>query len=333
MGNEDLHLAADIGGTKTVLALFTARSGPHNPISESRFASKDYNSLAQIIFDYLDGSEWSIQSATFGVAGPVHGHKVQVTNLPWLVDARKLSDELNGIPIFLLNDLEAIANSIPTLVADDLASIKPGKRNSKGPVAVIAPGTGLGEAYLFWDGRHYRPIPSEGGHTDFAPATSLELELLAYLQPRYDHVSYERVCSGLGIQNLYAFLRDTKKYGEPDWLRDELGETKDLTPVIFNYALEERVEICQATLGLFLSILGSEAGNLVLQVMATGGVYLAGGIPPRIIPQLRGRRFLDAFTRKGRLSNVLMNVPIDVITNPKAALFGAANHALLNAAD
>jgi glucokinase len=328
-----LHLAADIGGTKTVLALFTAHDGPHKPLSESRYASNDYESLAQIIFDYLDGLESSIQSATFGVAGPVHENKVQVTNLPWIVDARGLSAELSGVPVFLLNDLEAIAYSIPTLVADDMESIKPGKRQNKGPVAVIAPGTGLGEAFLFWDGHHYRPIPSEGGHTDFAPATSLELKLLAYLQPRLGHVSYERVCSGLGIQNLYAFLRDTKQYGEPDWLRDELSAVTDPTPVIFNCALNERAEICQATLELFLSILGSEAGNLVLQTLATGGVYLAGGIPPRIIPQLRGGRFLDAFLRKGRLSNMLMSVPIDVITNSKAALFGAANHALLNATD
>jgi glucokinase len=329
--NEALHLAADIGGTKTVLALFTAHDGPHEPKYERRFASNDYESLPQILIEYLDGSESPILSATFGVAGPVREDKVQVTNLPWIVDARMLSAELNDVPVFLLNDLEAIAYSIPTLVSEDIESIKPGERISKGTIAVIAPGTGLGEAFLFWDGHHYRPIPSEGGHTDFAPATSLELELLAYLQPRLNHVSYERVCSGLGIQNLYAFLRDSNKYGEPDWLRDELSAATDPTPIIFKCALEESIDICQATLELFLSILGSEAGNLVLQTLATGGVYLAGGIPPRIIPQLRGKQFLDAFARKGRLSNMLMSVPVDVIINSKAALFGAANHALLNA--
>jgi len=327
----ELHLAADIGGTKTVLAVFTVHDGPHKPISEGRYASNEYESLVQIIFDYLDRLESPIQSATFGVAGPVYEDKVQVTNLPWIVDARALSVELNGLPVYLLNDLEAIAYSIPTLRPDDMESIKSGKRQSKGPIAVIAPGTGLGEAFLFWDGHHYRPIPSEGGHTDFAPATSLELELLAYLHPRLGHVSYERVCSGLGIQNLYTFLRDTNKHEEPAWLRDELKAVKDPTPVIFNCALKESAEICQATLELFLSILGSEAGNLVLQTLATGGVYLAGGIPPRIISQLRSGRFLDAFTRKGRLSDMLMSVPIDVITNSKAALFGAANHALLKA--
>ena len=322
-------LAGDIGGTKTILALISAEGGPHQPIIEIRYSSDEYNSLADIVIEFLAESGAKPESATFGVAGPVHDERVQVTNLPWVVDAMMLKRVLDGAPIHLLNDLESIAYSIPALESSDLAPVKPGRRQPEGPIAVIAPGTGLGEAFLFWDGYRYRPIPSEGGHTDFAPATPLELELLAYLQPRLGHVSYERVCSGLGIPNLYAFFRDTGKYSEPLWLSQQLKNLEDPTPVIVKSAQERSAKICEATLDLFLAILGSESGNLVLQVLATGGVYLGGGIPPRILAELRSDTFLDAFTQKGRFSDFLSSVPVDVIVNSKAALFGAANHGLL----
>ncbi len=321
-------LAGDIGGTKTVLALYSEERGPHRPVHESRYESDDHPSLATIISHFLEMTGTQPLLATFGVAGPVHDRKVQVTNLPWVVDGRVLETLLGGSPVYLLNDLEAIAYSIPTLESGDVEVIKPGQPSADGPIAIIAPGTGLGEAYLFWDGQGYRPIASEGGHTDFAPATPLELELLDYLMPRLGHVSYERVCSGVGIPNLYAFLRDTGKYEEPSWLQAELDEAEDPAPVIFQAALGRAAEICTATLDLFMAILGSEAGNLVLQVLATGGVYLGGGIPPRIIPQLRGQTFLEAFARKGRLTRLLLDVPVFVITNPNAALLGSANHGL-----
>jgi glucokinase len=322
-------LAGDIGGTKTVLALFNAEDGPHKPISEIRFKSGKYQKLADIVEEYLNRTGHKPEIATFGVAGPVHGEMVRVTNLPWVVDSNDLRRVLQIEDVYLINDLEAIAYSITALDKDDLEVVKGGNRNSNGPIAVIAPGTGLGEAFLFWDGNRYHPIPSEGGHTDFAPATPLELELLKYLQPRLGHVSYERVCSGLGIPNLYAFFRDTRINEEPAWLKDELENADDPTPIIFKYAKDEKAEICEATVSLFLSILGSEAGNLVLQVLATGGVFLGGGIPPRIVPELRGDTFLKAFTEKGRFRNLLMDVPVDVIMNSKAALFGAANHGLI----
>jgi glucokinase len=322
-------LAGDIGGTKTVLALFTAADGPHKPISEARFNSGKYQKLAIIVEEFLSQTGERPVIATFGVAGPVDDEIVRVTNLPWVVDAKELRRVLQIDDVYLINDLEAIAYSIPALDRDDLEIIKKGDRQSDGPIAVIAPGTGLGEAFLFWDGNRYRPIPSEGGHTDFAPATPLELELLKYLQPRLGHVSYERVCSGLGVPNIYDFIRDTKICEEPSWLRGELEVAADPTPIIFRYAREGKAEICEATVSLFLSILGSEAGNLVLQVLATGGVYLGGGIPPRIVPELRGEPFLKAFTGKGRFTDFLMNVPVDVIMNSKAALFGAANHGLI----
>lgn len=324
-------LAGDIGGTKTVLALFSAESGPHQPFHLTRYTNRDFRSLEDIIESFLEKTRTSPALVTIGVAGPVTNGRVNVTNLPWVVDAQNIRELTNDTPTQLLNDLESIAYSIPILRDEDLTPIKAGQREERGPIAVIAPGTGLGEAFLFWDGLKYQPIPSEGGHTDFAPATLLELELLAHLFTKMRHVSYERVCSGLGIPNLYDFFLDTEKYGEPAWLKDKMAGEPDRTPVIVQTALEGRAEICVATLNLFMAILGSEAGNLVLQVLATGGVYLGGGIPPRILPFLKGDPFLEAFTRKGRFSDLLMRVPVDVITNGQAALFGAANYGLLTA--
>ncbi|MDX1615149.1 MAG: glucokinase, partial [Candidatus Promineifilaceae bacterium] len=209
-----MYLAGDIGGTKTVLALFDEAHGPHRPLQERRFESDEYASFLDIVRAFSETTAVQPEAATLAVAGPVQGRRVQVTNLPWAIDADEVSQEL-GAPLRLLNDLESIANAVPMLEADDLVTIKAGQAQPEQPIAVIAPGTGLGEAFLFWDGQKYRAIPSEGGHTDFAPATALELELLRYWQPRMGHVSYERVCSGLGIPKLYEFLRETDRYPEP----------------------------------------------------------------------------------------------------------------------
>lgn len=321
-----MFLAGDIGGTKTVLALFSSEHGPQQPLFEERFPSVEFDSFAEIVTNYLESHRVTPEAACFGIAGPVHSRRVQVTNLPWAVDAEELSQAMADSPVYLLNDLEAIATAIPNLRANDLINVKPGIRQPTGPIAILAPGTGLGEAFLFWDGNRYRAIPSEGGHTDFAPATELELALLSYFQPIMGHVSYERVCSGLGIPNLYRFLRDTGRYEQPEWLGEELASAADETPIIVESAMSESAPICVATLDLFLSILGSEAGNMVLKVLATGGVYLGGGIPPRIIDQLKKPVFLQAFTSKGRFTPLLDQVPVDVINNPKAALLGAATY-------
>jgi glucokinase len=328
-----MYLAGDIGGTKVILALFSAEKGPHHTLFERRYRSVDYDSVVTIVREFLQESGASPEAASIGVAGPVSENRVAVTNLPWVVDGPELSQVMGGVPTRLLNDLESIASAIPALVPEDLALVKPGKARDRGPIAVVAPGTGLGEAFLFWDGQRYRPIPSEGGHTDFAPATPLELALLAYYQPIMGHVSYERVCSGIGIPNLYRFLRETGRYEEPDWLRQRLSDAQDRTPIIVTCARENEAPICRATLDLFLSILGSEAGNLVLQLLATGGVYLGGGIPPRILSELESPIFHHAFTDKGRFRRLLEGVPVSVIINPRAALFGAANDCLTAAAE
>jgi len=321
---EKFIIAGDIGGTKTLVALFSSAHGPHRPLVEKEYRSARYDSLDDILAEFADDLDHPIGDASFGVAGPVHNNQVDVTNLPWEIQARRLSQVLGGAIVTLLNDLESIAYSIPNLLPEDYVVLKQGDEDEHGAIAIVAPGTGLGEAYLVWNGQRYMPLASEGGHTDFAPATPLELELLAYLMPRLGHVSYERVCSGVGIPNIYEFLRDKGGYDEPQWLAAELASEQDRTPVIVRRALDDSAEICVKTLNLFISILGSEAGNLVLQAMATGGVYLAGGIPPRIIDKLQSALFLEAFTRKGRLSDVLHRVPVRVIVNRKAALFGAA---------
>jgi glucokinase len=321
-------LAADIGGTKTELALFDEETGPHHFIARRRFPSPDYHSLEEIILEFLAQHGASVRAMAAGIAGPVRDNRVQVTNLPWVVDAERLSQVLNGVPIKLMNDLEAIAHAIPALEAQDIIILKDGVSEPSGPIGIVAPGTGLGESFLIWSGGQYRPVATEGGHTDFAPATDLELQLLSYLMPRLGHVSYERVCSGIGMPNLYGFLRDSGRYPEPDWLRSELAAAPDATRVIVQSGVEGRAEICLATLELFASILGSEAGNLFLKLLATGGLYLAGGLPPRILPILQGEGFLEAFTRKGRFSELLRRVPVYVVLQPATGLIGAANQCL-----
>ncbi len=322
-----LLLAGDIGGTKTHLAIFSIQAGPHRPLAEATFPSRVYASLEEIVRAFLNGKELKPTSACFGVAGPIMGDRAQVTNLPWIVDAQVLGQML-GASVRLLNDLEAIAHAIPFLEPADLETINAGQPVAHGPLGIVAPGTGLGEAFLMWDGTRYHPCASEGGHADFAPTTPGELALLHYLLARGEHVSYENVCSGRGLPNLYAYLRDSGRFSEPDWLREQLAEAADLTPIIVQAALEHRAEICVETLQLFISILGSEAGNLALKVLATGGVYLAGGIPPRILPQLQTGTFMEAFMRKGRFSELLSKVPVHVIRNPAVALFGTACHGL-----
>jgi glucokinase len=230
----------------------------------------------------------------------------------------------------LLNDLAAIAYAVPWLESDDVHTLNEGQAVPGGARAVIAPGTGLGEGFLTWDGSRYRAHASEGGHTDFAPTNLLEVDLLRYLLDRFGHVSYERVCSGRGLPNIYAFLKDTGYAEEPTWLAELLASVDDPNPVIVEAAVggDRRCDLCVATLETFVSILGTEAGNMALNILATGGVYLGGGIPPRILPALEGGRFMTDFQDKGRMSDLMARIPVHVILNSKVALLGAACHGL-----
>lgn len=325
-------LAGDIGGTKTICALFSIEEGPHAPLVEVTFPSGRYASLEAIVRAFLADHPGTIQSACFGVAGPVVDGRATITNLSWVVEEERLKEELGQIPVTLINDLKAIAQAVPYLEPGDVATLNPGEPVDKGAMGVIAPGTGLGEAFLTWDNGRYRAHPSEGGHSSFAPTTPTEADLLKYLLEEHRHVSYERVCSGMGIPNIYAYFRDRVFRQETPSVASQLATADDPTPVIVSGALNPTgpCPVCAATLDCFLGILGSEAGNLALKVLATGGIYLGGGIPPRLLPQLRGERFLNAMRNKGRFRKLMERIPVHVILNSKTALYGAAAYALMD---
>ena len=324
-------LAGDIGGTKTVLALFDVQEGAglitRHPVLERTFPSQQYESLELIIEEFLRDCPHAISAASFGVAGPVVGGRAHVTNLPWIIESDAVGKQF-GFGVHLLNDLEALATAVPHLEAADLVTLNEGQGVKNGAIGVIAPGTGLGEGFLVWHATRYEAFPSEGGHCAFGPTTPLQLEMLNYWLPRMGHVSYERVCSGIGIPNIYTFLRDSGRYEEPEWLRAALAEAADLTPVIVRAGVASEADICTATLELFMEILGDQAGNLALTVLATGGIFLGGGIPVRILPQLQSGPFMRFFQDKGRFSEMMSRIPVHVIFNPKAALYGTAYDAL-----
>jgi len=323
-------LAGDIGGTKTNLAVFSPEAGWRAPLVEKTFPSSQYPSLEAIVHEFLAQEQFSIDRASFGVAGPVVGGQATITNLPWKLDEQQLQAALDIPSVHLLNDLDAIAHAVPFLGPDDLHALNVGQPVAGGAIAVIAPGTGLGEAFLTWDGSRYRAHTSEGGHADFAPTNSFEIGLLLYVQERFRHVSFERVCSGKGLPNIYAYLKESGYAEEPQWLAEQLAAANDRVPVIVNAALKSGknapADLCVATLNAFVSILGAEAGNLALKVLATGGVYLGGGIPPRVLSYLEDERFLQAFRQKGRFTDMLTRVPLHVILNANVALLGAACH-------
>lgn len=321
-------LAGDVGGTKISLAVFSTESGPRRPLVEATVGSQSYPGLEAAVREFLDRVGMPVERACFGVAGPVMAGKARITNLPWVIEEQQLQMALGFSSVSLLNDLEAVANAVPFLEPDDLEVLNEGAREPHGPIAVIAPGTGLGEAYLTWDGCRYRAHASEGGHASFAPIDALQAELLLYLQGRFGHVSWERVCAGQGIVNIYAFLKDTGRAQEPRWLAERLAAASDPAPVITQAALDSEAEICVAAHEIYVSLIGAEAGNLALKVLATGGVYLGGGIPPRILPALKSGQFMEAFLAKGRMADLLARMPVWVILNPKVALLGAACYGL-----
>jgi glucokinase len=323
-------LAGDIGGTKTVLALFSFEKGPLQPLFEVTYPSNSYSGLDAIILDFFSQANISAATACFGVAGPVKDGRAVITKLPWQPDSKMLQSTHGFSKATLINDLVATGYAIPHLSSSDVLTINEGVSTAGGAIGIIAPGTGLGEAIFTWEGSRYIPVPSEGGHTDFAPISEIELDLLAFLNKRYDHVSYDRICSGRGLPDIYDFLKTHLQIVEPDWLAEELATAEDRTPVIVNGALNDakQCKICRKTLQMFVSILGAEAGNLALKGLTTGGMYLGGGIPPRILPFLKEEIFMKSYTGKGSMSYLLHDIPVKVILNPKAALIGAASFGL-----
>ncbi len=325
-----LHLAGDIGGTKTILALFSSEKGPLQPLYEKSYGSSSYPGLDAIIEDFFSKTKTSAVTACFGVAGPVREGRAVITKLPWQPDVRLLQAAHGFSKTILINDLVATGYALPHLKQSDFFIINRGLLTREGALGIIAPGTGLGEVVFTWDGSRYLAVPSEGGHTDFGPSSKTESQLLAFLEKRYGHVSYDRVCSGRGLPVIYDFYKSLGRLEEPDWLSAQLTAAEDPAPVIVNAALDgkKQCEICTKTLELFISVLGAEAGNLALKGLTTGGMYIGGGIPPRILQFLKNETFMKSFTSKGRLSYLLRDIPVKVILNPKAALIGAASYGL-----
>ena len=323
-------LAGDIGGTHSRLAFFDVSNGAFRMLSSSVYPSRDYRGLDEIVSRFLTDSQLHPDAACFGIAGPVRDGRVEASNLPWIVESQQLASEFKLDRTVLINDLEASAWGIATLEAKDLVPLSPGKAKAGENQAVIAAGTGLGEAGMYWDGSDYRILACEGGHADFASRSELEMELLRYLAARYGHVSYERVLSGPGLVNLFHFLRDTGRGTEPSSLSEEM-RSGDPAAAISRAAIEGRCGLCEQALDLFVSVYGAEAGNLALKLMATGEVYIGGGIAPQILPKLSEPRFLESFRSKGRMQPLLEGIPVCVITNDTIALRGAARCATASA--
>ncbi len=319
-------LAGDIGGTKTRIGFYRInRKRRYQTIFEKIFQSRNYQGFDEIIQLSLEEGV-KIDIACFGVAAPIIGNKVRLTNLPWVIDIENLKRKLKVKKLSVINDLVANAYGLRMLKRNDLVVLNRGKAR-EGNAAIISAGTGLGEAILFWDGKRYHPSPSEGGHVEFGPRNQLEIELLKYLLKSFDHVSYERILTGEGLFRIYQFLRDFKKKKDPPWLTKKM-ETEDPAMVISESARNRQSSLCTMALNIFSSIYGAEAGNLALKAMALGGIYIGGGIAPRILWKLREGMFMEAFKDKGRYSNMMEGIPVKVIVNEKAALLGAISHAM-----
>jgi glucokinase len=325
-------LAGDIGGTNTRLAFFEGTPDRLQPVHIEIFPSPQFSGPEAIVQKFLDAHRHTVDAACFGLPGAVVHGRVETTNLPWVVDVGQMTAALGLRSITLINDLLANAHGIALLEESDFVVLNPGVPSS-GNRALISAGTGLGEAGLYADGRgSYHPFPSEGGHVDFAPRNDLEMELLRYLMGRFEHVSYERVLSGPGLHNIYQFLRETGRGEEPPWLAEQIAQG-DPSAAISKSALEGTSPICVQALDIFVSLYGSEAGNLALKMLATGGMYVGGGIAPKIIRKLSSTAFMKSFSAKGRIGGVLKDIPVRVITNDKTALLGAGRVAALSLAN
>lgn len=326
MTSERLILSGDIGGTKTYLALFSLRDGVLEAVREGAYQNDRYSGPEEVLRDFLRvGEARAIESASFGIACPVVGNRCVLTNLNWTVDGNAMKGTFGLKKLTLLNDLESIGWGVELLSPHDFLVLQQGI-SRQGNAALIAAGTGLGEAILFWNGSTHVPSASEGGHTDFGPKNPGEAELLDFLMKKYGHVSYERIVSGMGIENIYEFMRAKKNGGEPEWLKERFA-AEGVAPVVSEEGMKGSDKDCVEALRMFVSVYGAEAGNLALKSLATHGVYIGGGIAPKIIDALSDGTFLNAFEDKGRFRDFMKTIPVRVILNDRTGLIGAANHA------
>ena len=319
-------LAGDIGGTNTRLAICDVSGQQLEILAKTSYPSQQYDSLNDIIAEFLKLNSHTLQAACFGVAGPVLRQTARITNLPWQLSATDIAASLDLKKVSLLNDLEATAWGLRTLQATDTATLQQGIEQPRGNAAIIAAGTGLGEAGLYFDGHQQHPFASEGGHTDFSPQTELDMALLRHLLKQHDRVSWERIVSGNGLVSIHDCLCQLRQREVPEWLQQAMREG-DPAAAISGAAQQQRDAICVEALGLFVHLYGAEAGNLALKIMATGGLYIGGGIAPKILQQLQNGSFIDAFCNKGRMRNLLERIPVRVILNDETALQGAAAYA------
>ncbi len=327
-------VAGDVGGTKVHLALYGFEHGKLAHVRDEKYPAQEFSGLEEIVRRFLQESgNPEVTAACFGVPGPVKGGRLRLTNLPWVLDSRELSKDLNIAHLFLINDLEANGYGVPELTPAQIFTLNAGDPAAVGNRALVSAGTGLGEGVLVWDGKSHVPMASEGGHCDFAARNPLEMELLQYLMKKLGgRVSWERVISGPGLGNVYAFLRDAKGMDEPAWLKDRMA-TEDPNAVIGEVGEQCRSELCAKALEIFAGAYGAEAGNMVLKVLAVGGMYLGGGIAPKIMKTMQNGAFMQAFADKGRLSDLLLQTPVHIILESRAALMGAAAYAEARAAE
>jgi len=316
-------LAGDIGGTNARLAYFQPQNGRFQLVSERVFPSRDHRGLGEIVTRFLDESGTRPEAACFGIAGPVRNGRVETSNLPWVIEQSVLANQIHLAATLLINDLEASAWGIGALGIEDLVTLNPGAGSVAGNQAVVAPGTGLGEAGLFWDGSRHHVFACEGGHTDFAPRGELQIELLRFLVAKFGHVSYERILSGPGLVNVYEFLR-ASGCGKDSAELSAAMKAGDPAAAISQAALSGEDSLAGKALDLWIAVYGAETSNLGLKIMSTGGLFLAGGISPKILPKLKGSLFMEAFLEKGRMRALVEAMPVHVVTNEKAGLLGAA---------
>jgi glucokinase len=316
-------LAGDIGGTNARLAYFQPQNGHLNLVSERVYPSREHSEFGEIVTQFLKDSGSRPEVACFGIAGPVRDGRVETSNLPWVIEQSRLAKQISLPSTWLINDLEASAWGIGALSPGDLVPLNHVSGHVSGNQAVIAAGTGLGQAGLYWDGSHHQVFACEGGHCDFAPQGELQIELLRYLAARFEHVSYERILSGPGLVNVYDFLRDRGKERETPEFAAEL-KNGDAAAAISRAAIDVTSTLAVQALDLFIDVYGAEASNLALKTMATGGLFLSGGISPKILSKLQGPKFMQAFVHKGRLRPLVESIPVQVVTNEKAGLLGAA---------
>jgi len=325
-------LAGEIGATGTRLAAFEKEGSRLQLVVEKTYMSQEHSSLSEIIAAFIKAEGIAAHSACFGVAGPVRRGRSKISNLPWVIDSRDLAKQLKLDSVGMINDLEAYAYGIDGLDSKDFVTLNEGSEDAEGNRAVISARTGLGVAGMYWDGYRHHPFACEGGHSDFAPRNALEMELLAYLQKKYGRISYERLLSGPGIKNIYDFLRDAHKADEPQWLKEQIGSAPDPPALISQLAQEGKAAICDQTLRIFVSIYGAETGNCALNFLSTGGIFIGGSVAAKNVSKMKDPIFMESFLDKGRMVDLLKEIPVTIVLNDDSGIIGAARYTLIEKA-